>query len=177
MQAAVHLAASELLKLRGREALSVPLVASRAGVTPSTIYRRWGNLPTLLAEVAIERTRPNAVPPESESLRTDLLAWSERLLDRMASDNGLGMIRDALSSRASKRGSSARTPSRCAEFATSQIEVILSRWRPRGEPTPSVEEVLDAVVAPMLYRALYGREPPTRAHVRRLVDACVAGPR
>ena len=157
--------------------MSVPLVALRAGVTPSTIYRRWGDLPTLLAEVAIERMRPGDVPPDSGNLRTDLLAWSERFLDRMISDGGLGMIRDVLSSRAGERGIGAAAPSQCAEFATSQIEVILSRGRARGEPTPGVEEVLDAVVAPILYRALYGRAPPTRAHVRRMVDTCVAGTR
>ena len=40
VQAAVHQAASELLALHGRESLTVPAVAARARVTPSTIYRR-----------------------------------------------------------------------------------------------------------------------------------------
>lgn len=39
----------------GREGLTVPAIAERAGVTPSTIYRRWGNLRELLSDVAVQR--------------------------------------------------------------------------------------------------------------------------
>ena len=40
VQAAVHQATRELIEQHGRAALTVPLIAARAGVTPSTIYRR-----------------------------------------------------------------------------------------------------------------------------------------
>ena len=58
VQAAVHQATIELMALHGRAVLTVPLIAARAGVTPSTIYRRWGDLADLLADVAVERMRP-----------------------------------------------------------------------------------------------------------------------
>lgn len=54
----MHAAVRELVAEVGREALTVPLVAARAGVTPSTIYRRWGDLHELLSDVAVERLRP-----------------------------------------------------------------------------------------------------------------------
>ncbi|MFE3652021.1 helix-turn-helix domain-containing protein, partial [Streptomyces sp. NPDC059152] len=44
VQEAVHTAVRELESEVGRDALTVPLIAARAGVTPSTIYRRWGDL-------------------------------------------------------------------------------------------------------------------------------------
>ena len=48
VQAAVHGATSALIAEHGRAAVTVPMIAARAGVTPSTIYRRWGELADLL---------------------------------------------------------------------------------------------------------------------------------
>ncbi|WP_353622840.1 TetR family transcriptional regulator [Aliirhizobium terrae] len=42
IQTAVHEATRELLKTTDRSAITVPMIAEKAGVTPSTIYRRWG---------------------------------------------------------------------------------------------------------------------------------------
>ena len=50
VQAAVHQAVRELQQEQGRDGLTVPAAAARAGVTPSTIYRRWGDLSQLLAD-------------------------------------------------------------------------------------------------------------------------------
>ena len=46
IQAAVHDAVRALTAEVGREALTVPMIAGRAGVTPSTIYRRWAISPS-----------------------------------------------------------------------------------------------------------------------------------
>jgi len=62
VQAAVHAATTALIAEQGRGELTVPLIAARAGVTPSTIYRRWGDLAELLADVAVERLRPDGEP-------------------------------------------------------------------------------------------------------------------
>src|ERR1700758_2252983 len=58
VQKAVHRAVRELQADGGKGELTVPAVAARAGVTPSTIYRRWGTLSRLLSDVALERLRP-----------------------------------------------------------------------------------------------------------------------
>src|SRR4051795_8551720 len=65
VQESVHAAVRDLVGEVGRDALTVPMVATRAGVTPSTIYRRWGDLQELLSDVAVERLRPDAPPPTS----------------------------------------------------------------------------------------------------------------
>ncbi|MFD9027265.1 TetR-like C-terminal domain-containing protein [Streptomyces parvulus] len=44
MRASVHDAVREPASEVGRDALTVPVVAQRAGVTPSTVHRRWGDL-------------------------------------------------------------------------------------------------------------------------------------
>ena len=46
IQTAVHAAVRELTAEADRGELTVPMIAARAGVTPSTIYRRWGDLPS-----------------------------------------------------------------------------------------------------------------------------------
>src|ERR1700754_3414092 len=78
VQAAVHQATTELLAEHGRAALTVPLIAARAGVTPSTIYRRWGELADLLADVAVEHLRPDGDPADTGSVAGDLAAWVEQ---------------------------------------------------------------------------------------------------
>lgn len=96
VQASVHTAVRELEAEVGRDALTVPLVAQRAGVTPSTIYRRWGDLAELLSDVAVERLRPDTAPKDHGGLASDLAAWAEQFLDEMASPCGRAYIRDAL---------------------------------------------------------------------------------
>src|ERR1700710_678065 len=99
VQAAVHAATADLIAAHGRAALTVPLIAARAGVTPSTIYRRWGELGDLLADVALERMRPDADPSDTGSVVGDLQAWVEQYRDEMSSEVGLGMMVDVLSAK------------------------------------------------------------------------------
>ncbi|RSN57965.1 TetR family transcriptional regulator [Streptomyces sp. WAC 04229] len=164
VQASVHAAVRELASEMGRDALTVPLVAQRAGVTPSTIYRRWGDLQELLSDVAVERLRPETAPEDTGDLSADLTAWAEQFLDEMASPSGRAYIRDALLG--DPDGSNA---GQCSAYAAGQIDVILGRAAARGERTPDTETVVDRVVAPLMYRILFRPEGLDAAHARRLV--------
>ena len=62
IQATVYQTVKGLLETMPREELSFPLIAAQAGVTPSTLYRRWGDIQQLLADVAVEIIRPTAPP-------------------------------------------------------------------------------------------------------------------
>src|SRR5471032_885584 len=141
VQAAVHQATTELMALHGRAALTVPLIAARAGVTPSTIYRRWGELADLLADVAVERMRPDGDPADTGSVAGDLQAWVEQYRDEMSSDVGLGMMVDVLSAKGGS-GTVGRqpVPSQCVEFTMAQIETIVARGIARGEAVPDRSE-------------------------------------
>ncbi|MFB7653330.1 MULTISPECIES: TetR/AcrR family transcriptional regulator [unclassified Streptomyces] len=164
VQASVHAAVRELASEVGRDALTVPMVAQRAGVTPSTIYRRWGDLQELLSDVAVERLRPEAAPEDIGDLSADLTAWAEQFLDEMASPSGRAYIRDALLG--DPDGSNA---GQCSAYAAEQIDVILTRATARGERTPDTETVVDHVVAPLMYRILFRPTGLDAAHARRLV--------
>jgi AcrR family transcriptional regulator len=175
VQAAVHQATLELLALHGRAALTVPLIAARAGVTPSTIYRRWGELADLLADVAVERMRPDADPADTGSVAGDLQAWVEQYRDEMSSEVGLGMMLDVLAARGGAPAEAGRppVPCQCAAFTASQVEAIVARGVARGEAVPEVDAVMDTVVSPIIYRTLFGPQPLPADRVRALVAACM----
>lgn len=120
VQASVHTAVRELASEMGRDALTVPLVAQRAGVTPSTIYRRWGDLQELLSDVAVERLRPETAPEEHGDLLSDLTAWAEQFLDEMASP---------------RAAPTSATP--CSATRTAATQVSARTTRPSRSPSSS----------------------------------------
>jgi AcrR family transcriptional regulator len=150
VQESVHAAVRELEAEAGRDALTVPLVAARAGVTPSTIYRRWGDLQELLGDVAVERLRPESDPADLGSVRDDIEHWAVDFLEEMSSPAGRSYIRDALAG--DPDGSNA---GRCSAYAVEQIEIILGRAERRKEIAPALDVLVDHVVAPMMYRILF----------------------
>ncbi len=168
VQESVHAAVRELVGEVGRDALTVPMVATRAGVTPSTIYRRWGDLQELLSDVAVERLRPETDPADLGSLRADLDAWAEQFVDEMASPPGRAYIRDALLGDAD--GTNA---GQCSAYAAEQIDVMLARAVQRGEPVPETELLIDRVVAPIMYRILFRPGRLDAAYARELVTNAV----
>ncbi|MFF1595001.1 TetR/AcrR family transcriptional regulator [Streptomyces sp. NPDC058286] len=170
VQASVHAAVRELASEVGRDGLTVPMIALRAGVTPSTIYRRWGDLQELLSDVAVERLRPETAPRDHGALPSDLAAWAEQFLDEMASPAGRAYIRDALLG-APDGGNAGQ----CSAYAAEQVDAILTRATERGEETPGVETVMDRVVAPLMYRILFRPDGLDAAYAGRLV-AAVLGP-
>ncbi|MGW4233363.1 TetR/AcrR family transcriptional regulator [Streptomyces sp. NPDC004980] len=168
VQQSVHDAVRELLEEAGRDGLTVPLIAARAGVTPSTIYRRWGDLQELLSDVAVERLRPESAPADLGSLRQDLDVYAEQFLEEMASASGRAYIRDALLGDA--EGTNA---GQCSAYAADQIETILRRAAERGEHVPDIEHVMDRVVAPIMYRILFRPDGLTAEYSHTLVSGAL----
>ncbi|MGW1887169.1 TetR/AcrR family transcriptional regulator [Streptomyces sp. NPDC001970] len=168
VQQSVHQAVRDLESELGRAALTVPLVAKRAGVTPSTIYRRWGDMQELLSDVAVERLRPETTPADLGSLRADLEAWAVQFLEEMSSTAGRAYIRDALAG--DPDGSNA---GQCSAYAFEHAEAILTRARERDEPVPAVDVVIDHVVAPMMYRILFRPGLLDADYARTLVDTAL----
>ncbi|MFJ4192230.1 TetR/AcrR family transcriptional regulator [Kitasatospora sp. NPDC089509] len=171
VQQSVHQAVRDLEAEVGRDALTVPLIAARAGVTPSTVYRRWGDLRELLSDVAVERLRPDAPPADHGSLRADLEAWALQFAEEMDSTAGRTYIRDALLGDP-EQGNAVR----CSDYAADQLKALGVRAAGRGEAVPGVETLLDAVVAPLMYRILFRPSDLSQAYVDRLVAAALGSP-
>lgn len=163
IQAAVHEAVKRLSETSRRETLTVPQIACAAGVTPSTIYRRWGDLPALLADIAIERLRPTGEPDDTGAMATDLSAFIEQYADEMSSPVGQAMLRDVLAP------SGDSFPGRCCAFTRMHLETIAARAKARGERPFDIEEVIDHVVAPIVYHILFSDRAVTPAYCRTLL--------
>jgi|SRR5476649_986360 len=162
IQAAVHQAVHRLQQQQGE--LTVPAIAASAGVTPSTIYRRWGELAQLLSDVALERVRPDGEPRDAGSFREDLRAWLEQYIDEIATEPGRAILRDILACPTSENAD------KCAEFTRQQIDIIRDRALARGEQVVDSDALIDAVVAPLLYRLLFSRTPLSAKHALVLLD-------
>lgn len=159
VQESVHSAVHALLEEQERSTVTVPQIAARAGVTPSTIYRRWGDLAALLADVALARLRPDSAPADTGSLRGDLRAWAEQYLDEMSSEVGRNMMRDVQAS---------AMPGYCVTIIGAQLQTIVDRYP--HEPAPSVDRLINLVVAPVVFRILFSAAALDVDELHRLID-------
>jgi AcrR family transcriptional regulator len=169
VQEAVHQAVRELQTVKSRDELTVPQIAERAGVTPSTIYRRWGNLAELVADVSVERMRPDDDPEDTGTLAGDLRAWGEQYLEEMTSVPGQRSLNDIMASADSERRE------RCYHYSESLMSTLHDRAMARGEVVPPVQRLIDGVVAPMTYRLLYDRDSATVDNLQRWIDCTLKG--
>lgn len=161
IQASVYQAVGDLLHEVERTELTVPMIAARAGVTPSTLYRRWGDLTHLLADVSAQRMQPDQILPDSGDWRADLRAWTEQYAEEMSSMLGRQMLRDVIS--ASVETGIANT---CRVYVVQQIASICER----GEDAPAAEQMIEQVVSPILYRILFDDRPADREFCGRLLE-------
>ena len=164
IQSAVHEAVKRLGAETDREQLTVPQIAAEAGVTPSTIYRRWGDLGSLLADVAVARLRPVADPEDTGATASDLRAFIEQFMEEMSSPVGRALIRDVFSTPGETY------PVQCAGFTHEHLATIAARAKARGETPFDIDEVLDHVVAPIIYHILYGDRELTPEYGHALLD-------
>lgn len=171
VQESVHTAVNALLGEMPRSDVTVPQVAARAGVTPSTIYRRWGDLHTLLADVAVQRFYPDVEPADMGSLRADLETWAQGYQEEMSSAPGRAMTRDVL---AGMDEAGAGPACRCCSITRSHIEVILERAIERGESVPDADVVVDFIAAPVMFRLLFDDAPLDTAFARTRVAMLLA---
>ena len=162
VQAAVHQSVRDMLARMDRADITIPLIAQHANVTPSTIYRRWGDLQELLADVAAARLQPEGEPARVSSAGDDLEAWVEQYADEMASGVGRQMLRDILAATDSANAE------KCGTYTRYQLSVFIARAEKDREPFPTLEELMDHVISPIIYRILFDQMPAPN-YVRDLI--------
>jgi AcrR family transcriptional regulator len=165
IQEAVHRATQALLDEVGRGEINVPMIADRAGVTPSTVYRRWGDLTQLLADTAAERLRPVSDPDDTGSLSGDLSAFVLQYAEEMASPVGRALLRDVLAETGSDLAAV-----RCCAYTTQHLQTINARALKRDEAGFSVEEAIDVLIAPICYRILFSNGETSADYVNGLLN-------
>lgn len=168
VQQAVHQAVRSLLDENDgdRSALSVPQVAERAGVNSSTIYRRWGDLSRLLAAVASNRMLPEQVE-DTGSLRGDMEAWFIPYVEEFSSPLGRQVLRDMLADGAVTR--------EYFQSMQGHVDEIRRLAGLRGESAPETSQIVDTVVAPVIYRILFNHESAADLMVQDRISRLLGG--
>jgi AcrR family transcriptional regulator len=167
---AVHEAVIALLHERSWDELSIPAVAERSGVHQATIYRRWRSVPILLDAVVAEHLTRAAPLPDTGSLRADLDAYAAGVAHGLAGPFRLLVLRAAMVD----AGSDGATGlSGVLTERGRQLQAVLDRARARGESPPSLDELIELVLAPLYFSALFSR-PAGTPDPRRLVDRLLA---
>ncbi|MFI7367284.1 TetR/AcrR family transcriptional regulator [Streptomyces sp. NPDC050149] len=165
----VHQAVTDLINERGYGNFTVGEVAARAGVADSSVYRRWGNLETLLTDVALTRLNAQSPMPDTGSLAGDLRTYAHQVAREITGPDGLLLVRLAVAlSSTGQQGLQARDAFRAER--TRQLQSMLDRAGERGEHAPDALDVLDHIMAPMYIRVLFGMGPLAPDYVDGLVD-------
>lgn len=161
---AVYTAVGQLVGEAKPDKLTLPMVAARAGVNPTSLYRRWGDIDALLEEVAVAAlTRDGDRLPDTGSLPGDLSAWAGIIVDDVSRPARTRYLRAMVAARDGV--------SSCPCWAQRQGQAarMLAAAGLRGEPVPTEDQVLDHVIAPIYHHVVFGL-PTDRAYAQRLVD-------
>lgn len=148
---AVYTAVGQLVGEGHRDTMTIPQVAERAGVNPTSVYRRWGSIETLLEEVAVAVLTQDEPLPDTGTVGGDLREWATLIAEDIQRPERMTYLRALASSRS---GLVAMCP--CWETRTGQAEEMIERARQRDEPAPSSRQVLDHVIAPLYHHAVFG---------------------
>src|SRR5882757_1089257 len=122
VRAAVLRAAGDALAEHGFAHLDLADVARRAGAGKTTVYRRWGTVPGLVADLLIEMAESSLPRTETGSLLGDLRA-NARLVRRTLTDPRQGRLFQAILA-------AATCDERTAEALHRFYEVRVNEWAP-----------------------------------------------
>lgn len=166
----VHRAVVELIREHDVDDLTIAAVAERSGVHQATIYRRWGSVPALVSDVVSAGPARTAPLADTGTLRGDLDAYAADVATSLAGPLGVLILRAAVSNLSPSTDAG---PSAVLRERVVQLQEMLDRAAARGDHPPSVDDLLDVVVAPLYFHALFG-QPRTEADAHVLVDRLLA---
>lgn len=178
VRAAVLDAAGDALAEQGFAHLDLADVARRAEVGRTTVYRRWGTVTGLVADLLTDMAESSLPRSETGSLLGDLTA-NARLVQRTLADPRQGALFRAVIA-------AATCEPRTAEALHRFYDVRVREWAPcvrqavdRGEAPEGTDahEVIRAVSAPLYYRLLTTAEPLDPAAADRAAAATAAATR
>lgn len=159
----VYTAVGQLMGEGKPDRITVPMVAQRAGVNPTSVYRRWGDIDALLEEVAVAAlTRDGDQLPDTGDVSDDLRSWARTI----AADITRPHRRRYLRALAAARDGLVECP--CWTARRDQAALMTDRARDRGEVAPDTEQVLDHIIAPLYHHVVFGL-PVDEVYADRLV--------
>ncbi len=173
--AAVFAARVALAAEEGLSALTVSRIAERAGVHPTSLYRRWGSAADIVAAAVLARGQESVTLPDQGSFRSDLTKMVHDVATFLTDPVVTALVRMLAGSDSSDavqiRDEYRRR--RLAPFAS----VVVERARARGEVRAGVDAVLilELAVAPLYLRVLLGGGAPDDEFVTDVVGIVLRG--
>ena len=171
---AVHAATLAVIAESGVQAATVERIADRAGVSRSTVYRRWPRLAQLYYEAFGQLARRTPQPVEGDTA-PELLRYLQDYADRLNDDTYCSVL-VALLDASWRDPELAEVRRSLFDERSSRAAAILDAGTASGRLRADLDrrEALDAVVAPFLYRRLVEQQRISRTDVRRLRDSVLA---
>lgn len=170
---AVARAVLEELNERGIEAFSIPQVAVRAGISNSSLYRRWPNKAALISFAGGRNSQATISFPDCGSLRKDLCQALAEALESFSDPSMRALIAMAFSSSdAPELQQALRT---FWQLRIEQQQEMFNRAIARGEIAADVEtsEIIERAVGPLYFRYFVTRHPITGKFIQAVVDAAL----
>jgi AcrR family transcriptional regulator len=168
---AIREAVLALLAEVGYERMSVDAIATAAGVSKPTIYRRWPGKHALVADAIRCHPHMRVAAPDTGSLRGDLLATVRQSADQQIESAPLVAGLTARTRESDELAGLVRE--HAVETVRRRFRTLLERAGQRGElPAAAAVSPLFADIAPSLIhsRVLLSAEPVDDAFVAELVD-------
>ncbi|UDY35631.1 TetR/AcrR family transcriptional regulator [Dermatobacter hominis] len=173
---AILSAAVELLSDGGVEAMSVEAVALRAGVSRASVYRRYANRVDLMEAAFHAASAQKPEPPDTGSVRTDLIQLVLRLKSVLL-DSDSGAMLPAMLSAARENPEVREALERFTSARRSPTVQVIRRGVERGEIRADVEPELlaDMLVGAVIYRLLMRNGTIGDRRAEELVDLVLGG--
>lgn len=161
----------QVLSETGYDKLTVDQVVARAHASKTTVYRRWPSKAELVRAAVAHRTRGAfAIPPDTGTLRGDLLALAEMIVG-VAGEYGR-VIAGILA--AGERSPRLREllANDLYDQRRDQVQGVLRRAATRGEIAQQAisDDLWDVLPAYILFRSLLDERPVPPATLRALID-------
>ncbi len=162
----------------GYAALTVENVARRAGVHKTTVYRRWKDRESLVADAVTELAGTRVPFPDSGDISADLHTLARSLVRFLASPAGQAVTAVTLSD-AGRIPEVAAAQRHFFEDRYRQAEPVIRAAIARGELPAGTDpaEVVRAVIAPIYLRILVTAEPISERTANTAADAALAAAR
>ncbi len=160
----------KLLQQHGYDKLTVDAVAATARASKATVYRRWPSKAELVLAAFIEGIRHVAVPPDTGTLRGDLLRVGELVCEQ--AHQHAGTMRAVLVEVSRNEALNDAMQHQFVDQRKALMRNILQQAVDRGEIDGAAisDELWDVLPGYLVFRSIVSGRPPTRATVRALVD-------
>jgi AcrR family transcriptional regulator len=164
-----------LLVERGLDRVTVAGIAERADVHETSIRRRWRTRENLICDALLNYSEVHLPIPDTGSLREDLAVFASELATYLTTPLGRALLYAIATTGQDPAIAEARVAfwETRYELANAMIERAVAR----GELPATVDSrlALEALIAPLNFRALLTGEAPDGDLPRRLADLVLDG--